>query len=592
MLESLLAIFPGMDVDVVREVLQACNGDVNHASEMLADMLAPHPARGPDQAPTPAPVAPPAPAPIPVPEPEPVPEAKEEAKPSPKIDESKIVTQAETTNDNGTNDEAEVEAEAEDELEFEAEIDQPEVEVEVTNADDDADDPEVQNQHKKPAGASGSLAEKVEQVLQLMPGADVANVERVLRACRGDVVRATEILMGDSELQPGASQAHSDLPDEDDDGSFHPVQSGISTGSGENWIDELCYKAGEKEEVKIGMSPEEYKQYENALGRISRMLQEDTAFRQHAEFQKSLGPQSGRGLQASETAGFLRGADAHAGKCFELMLQRERLHCGEFVVLYHSYSIAALLYEVNACIARVIYGLPEDFASLPRLLKKPFDKRPCMTLLLDDFKSFGGQDHNPEFRQLAISTSVSLFATGSEAPPVQVFNQGYSCSDLSFTEVLSNILRSVGATAAEALDMVAKMVKLGGEWGLPVANYGQAASGTSAPSGHMIQIFLHSKYIDDAAYASHAYGVHDPARHPLSTYLTASARCDGQARVFCHPTLFTDLGKAKIYHYSANKRFNDNRVEFQKALQRVLAPVLGTNAAIYRAYCGVEGLEN
>jgi len=52
------------------------------------------------------------------------------------------------------------------------------------------------------------------------------------------------------------------------------------------------------------------------------------------------------------------------------MLTREEQLCQRgFCVFYHSYSLPALIYEVQSCLARHIYRLSQNFPPLPRLLK-------------------------------------------------------------------------------------------------------------------------------------------------------------------------------------------------------------------------------
>lgn len=56
------------------------------------------------------------------------------------------------------------------------------------------------------------------------------------------------------------------------------------------------------------------------------------------------------------------------------MVKNEQRLCGEWAVFYHSYSHAALLYEVMAAVAAVIFRFKSTFASLPRLQMITFKK--------------------------------------------------------------------------------------------------------------------------------------------------------------------------------------------------------------------------
>merc|ERR1719436_475387 len=57
----------------------------------------------------------------------------------------------------------------------------------------------------------------------------------------------------------------------------------------------------------------------------------------------------------------------YAAHQFATMLSREQELHDDFVCFYHSYSFVALLYEVHSVVARKVFGLPADFAPLPRL---------------------------------------------------------------------------------------------------------------------------------------------------------------------------------------------------------------------------------
>ena len=139
--------------------------------------------------------------------------------------------------------------------------------------------------------------------------------------------------------------------------------------------------------------------------------------------QRKFGPQSLR--KRKKDFGPVVSNDPHGRKCFDRMLDNEKTFCGEvcallplhrtrnaasspprgshrcfapralavhrppsrpplclsiralsrppqWAVFYHSYSAAALLYEVQAAIANVLFRFKSRFAVLPRLLYKPF----------------------------------------------------------------------------------------------------------------------------------------------------------------------------------------------------------------------------
>merc|ERR1719387_1726425 len=87
--------------------------------------------------------------------------------------------------------------------------------------------------------------------------------------------------------------------------------------------------------------------------------------------QKEAGAQSKRGGTTMDLLKRLQGNE-HAEKCFEMFLQNEEKYCGEWAAFYHSYSFAALLYEVNAAVAAVLFRFHSQLATLPRLLVHQF----------------------------------------------------------------------------------------------------------------------------------------------------------------------------------------------------------------------------
>merc|ERR1719181_2432181 len=105
------------------------------------------------------------------------------------------------------------------------------------------------------------------------------------------------------------------------------------------------------------------------------------------------------------------------------MIQREQELEGEFYVFYHSYNSAALIYEVESEIARYAFDKDEKFAPIPRIIQKHFTG-----VTIDDLRNSEGAKHAdnlPSFRRLAICASPTLFAFGSEAPPLNCFRHGY-----------------------------------------------------------------------------------------------------------------------------------------------------------------------
>merc|ERR1712166_1084154 len=127
-------------------------------------------------------------------------------------------------------------------------------------------------------------------------------------------------------------------------------------------------------------------------------------------------------------------------------IEREQQLCKDYVCFYHSYNYAALLYEVQASIARELYDLDTGFAPLTRLLKGPYNKQPSLSSLMQEFGKMAKQDHDPKFRALAICTSLSLSGEQTEAPPMACFNHGYNGGEPpNYRILMSALLTELGA---------------------------------------------------------------------------------------------------------------------------------------------------
>lgn len=205
-----------------------------------------------------------------------------------------------------------------------------------------------------------------------------------------------------------------------------------------------------------------------------------------------------------------------------------------------------------------------------------------------------GQDHNPAFRAMAISANTTLFSQ-DEGAPIQSFLLGYSCTDLSFRSVLLDILSTCGLHKDSAERIIDNIARLCAQYQLDASGIGSKVTGVVATNvqginrGHMVQLFIHKSIVDDLAYASRPMGILDPSRMPLSKHLRGVA--SGQARIFMHPTLFCDPDCARIFHYPADPGFAHNRNRFQKELEALLEPILSTEAAMLRAFKGIEGIK-
>jgi hypothetical protein len=260
-------------------------------------------------------------------------------------------------------------------------------------------------------------------------------------------------------------------------------------------------------------------------------------------------------------------------------------------VFYHSYSLAALIYELQSCLAKYVYDIrtPPPF---PRLLAAPFHEKPSLSMLIDEFRSLHQQDHDPRFRALAISASVSLFGEETEAPPTTSFEMGYSCTDLSFRGLLLAVLSACQLDHDLVDDVADEIVRIGGKYGLQTHPYvsKQTHSAPKVLCGQLLQIFIHRDFVDDICYASLPYGV--PVTHsvPLSEKLLLGP-ATGQARVFMHPDIFSDQSRGIIYHYAADREYAEiGRDQMHEEMRTALSPIVGDPVALERASRSLRGL--
>ena len=278
--------------------------------------------------------------------------------------------------------------------------------------------------------------------------------------------------------------------------------------------------------------------------------------------------------------------DKHGKGCFDKMLAREKQLCGEWAVFYHSYSYAALLYEVQAAVAAVLFRFKSTFATLPRLLKEPFNDIPDAPALQAAFQKFKDRDHNTKFRAVGISGTSSLLAADSEAPPKTCFLHGYSCTDVSFVGVLENLLVSCGVPARMKTELAAKIIQVSEKHGLDCSQF-KGKRCASGRAGHMLQIFIKRSLVDRYAYAALPYGVTDTTRPVLSTYLEGPGPIQGQIRIVTNPSVFMRGSAVRMYVGSADPEFHENRPAFQEELTRLLQPIIGTPEVRTKAAEGI-----
>jgi len=166
--------------------------------------------------------------------------------------------------------------------------------------------------------------------------------------------------------------------------------------------------------------------------------------------QKTLGAQSLRGGVAKSDPFYMLSSNAHAKTCFQDLLMTEEKMCGEWAFLYHSYSTSALMYEVQAAIAAVLFGFRSQNGTLPRILVQDFIEFPDASALQESFQARQKEnseycDGMPEYMAVGLSAMCSLLAYGPEASPATDFCKGYanSCEGASWDPELSKALKKL-----------------------------------------------------------------------------------------------------------------------------------------------------
>jgi len=322
-------------------------------------------------------------------------------------------------------------------------------------------------------------------------------------------------------------------------------------------------------------------------------LGDDDEYEEMIEEQEVLGPQSRRGCAPQDQITVLD-QNPHARACFRLLEDNEAKYCGEWAAFYHAYSLAALIYEVQAAIACSVFGFSSQSSTLPRILVHEFARFPDSASLLDRFHreyAHGKKDHDREYRRVAISAMCSLVALGPEASTPVVFLAGYSERDVSFKGVLENLLESCYVPRRKIGKLAADVIALSEKHGLDVSQFGGRPC-ESGKAGHLLQIFIRRDLVDMLAYASRPFGVLDKSRHPISGWLNADTNTNfGQARIVAHPLWFMQPDCVQMRVVSADPHFHHSRQQFQGELTTLLGDVLGDPVLHESAARGIFGGE-
>merc|ERR1719218_468146 len=278
--------------------------------------------------------------------------------------------------------------------------------------------------------------------------------------------------------------------------------------------------------------------------------------------------------------------DKHGKFCFDEMLKNEKEFAGEFVVFYHSYSCAAILYEIQAAVASVLFRFKAEFAGLPRILSHGFKHIPDAARMLEEFPKWKDQDHNPAFKAVGLCGTSSLLAPDSEAPAKSVFLMGYSVGNLK--GVMEKLLGSCGVPKAQVNATAKSILEAAGKHGLDTCGIPGGKKCKSGRSGHMLQIFLRRELCDKYVYPAFPFGVPDKKRDlPLSKYLADKAPIQGQVRITLNPDVFLRATYSRMFTFSADKTYHENRTAFMEDVVGLLAPILKDEKVRTKAAAGI-----
>jgi len=280
--------------------------------------------------------------------------------------------------------------------------------------------------------------------------------------------------------------------------------------------------------------------------------------------------------------------DAHGKWCFDQMLSNEQEFCGEWVVFYHSYSCAAILYEIQAAVASVLFRFKAEFAGLPRILGHGFHHIPNAARMLEEFPKWKDRDHNPAFKAVGLCGTTSLLANDSEAPAKSVFLMGYSVGNLA--GVMEKLLESCGVPKFKVATLAKDILEAAATHGLDTCGIPKGKKCKSGRSGHMLQIFLRRELVDKYVYPSFAYGVPDKKRSkPFSKYCEGDGPIQGQVRITFNPDIFLRSTYSRMFTYSADQTYHENRTAFIKDLVDLLEPILKDETVRVKAATGIFG---
>jgi len=169
-----------------------------------------------------------------------------------------------------------------------------------------------------------------------------------------------------------------------------------------------------------------------------------------------------------------------------------------------------------------------------------------------------------------------------------------SCRDIvaktwRFKSVLENLLASCYVPKAKVKSLASAIIELSEKHGLDVSQFGGKPC-ESGKAGHLLQIFIKRSLLDEICYSAKPYGPTDEARMPISKWMNSNESfAVGQARIVAHPKYFMQANLVRMYCASADVKFHNARVDFQKELIKLMDVVLGEPKLREKAAAGIYG---
>lgn len=235
-----------------------------------------------------------------------------------------------------------------------------------------------------------------------------------------------------------------------------------------------------------------------------------------------------------------------------------------FVVAYHtipdtSYSSALTLYEFNAVLANIIYGIELDV--LPRFRKDAFSLWHDVDSLLHSYED----DHSDTWRRIGIAGSLTVMSD-TESPPFRDFAAGY---------------KSSGAPKPDAIELISNQLmdlnfssELANACAIAIAQMGNDVFNNVG--GSILQIGIRADLAQEYMFlCKGAHGISCWGENMLRSLILGQYPTTEQIRVIMHPKIFLDPKQAILNHYPYNQnQYSAAKIAFRQFVDQELRPTI------------------